>query len=87
MRQLHLIIGRLTNQTLKKTHALKNDSGQLLTNPDAQTSRWKQHLKEISNVAEVTRYHDPIVINIPPNENINTDTPNIEEKTNDILKL
>lgn len=87
MRELHLLIGRLSNQNINRNHAIKDADGQLLTNTDEQTRRWKQHFESISIITEENHADNLSFIDTSTNITILEDCPNVEEILNAITKL
>ncbi|XP_075162791.1 uncharacterized protein LOC142235424 [Haematobia irritans] len=89
MRELHKIIGQISNQYRNHNQLIKDEQGRLLTTTEEQTRRWKQHFESISNdngVYEDNGYseHNESEANI---SSINVDMPDINEIANAILKL
>ncbi|XP_065362104.1 uncharacterized protein LOC135955673 [Calliphora vicina] len=90
MKELHQLIGRLSNQNMSRNHAVKDTNGQLLTNLEDQTRRWKQHFEGISNIAEDISVENPsssFVATTIANHIISDDDPSFDEITCAILKL
>lgn len=89
MKELHQIISRLSNQNMNRSHAVKDENGNLLTNGMEQTRRWRQHFADISNLTNLndTETHTATGIDVVINNRIQIEHPGIEEIADTIIKL
>ncbi|XP_055374512.1 uncharacterized protein LOC129607508 [Condylostylus longicornis] len=88
-RGLHRIINNLNGQKENTTRPVRDCSGNLVTNEEAQTEIWKQHFETISNVTHTTseEVHDSNPVRRQTNLRISEDPPNISEIKTVIQKL
>lgn len=54
MRELHRLVNQLTNRKSNTAQPIRDTNGDMLTNTEAQTSRWKKHFEAVSNSQQAT---------------------------------